>query len=102
LKLYFTKEGFPDSAEAKALRAEAEQVTFLADGRRITEGHVNSLNMSEDEVRDIMAEAHGVGPENIYLSPSKSGTTGRSRSVGFRRWSSSWNPHAEMGDPNLN
>ena len=96
------KEGFPEPKDVKFLRAELEQVTFLADGRRITEGHVNSLNMSEDEVRDTLVEVHGVGPENIYLRPSQSGVGSHSRSVGFRRWSSPWDPHTKKGDPNLN
>lgn len=53
------KEGFPEPKDVKFLRAELEQVTFLADGRRITEGHVNSLNMSKDEVRDTLKDGAG-------------------------------------------
>ena len=96
------KEGFPDSDEAKTLVAQAEQITYLADGRVITNGHVSSLNMSDGEIKDVLAEVHGVGTGNIHLQPQPSDVDGRSKSVGFQRWNSPWHPNTPKGDPNLN
>jgi len=60
-------------------------------------------SMTTDEVKEAMARTHG-GDKDSYavgvheMRKSKFGKF----ALGFRKWNSSWDPHAEKPDPTLN
>jgi len=64
---------------------------------------VNS-NLDEAVVTQVLSEIYGIPAEDIY-GPSHSNNSARSLGrvmVGFRKWRSDWDPHAQKIDPNLN
>jgi hypothetical protein len=66
------------------------------------EGPVTSFDVaygsdvSRDEAKERIADAHGIDPEAVALGESEMRSTAAGRiSVGFSKWRSSWDPHAE-------
>lgn len=58
-------------------------------------------NMNPEQQRELLADTLGLPPENIVDASDTSTPRGKLM-VGFRKWRSSWDPHAQKIDPNLN
>lgn len=95
--------GTPDVEKFVDFRYDS--VVVGGDGH--TEAHVKIVDTdaSKEEAREMMAAAHGMDPADIVIGPAEKKAyqrrTGR-LAVGFSQWNSSWDPHAEQGDPTLN
>lgn len=63
-------------------------------------------DVSHERAREIIADAHGIDPAAVHLGDAEMRRTAAGRiSVGFSKWNSSWDPHAEREkgvDPTLN
>jgi hypothetical protein len=81
--------------QPKILIDEPDSIVVDAEGKTSVVGMYHS-NMSTEEAREALAALYGTDPEKIRLGRDRTGP------VGFRRWNSSWDPHAERSDPNLN
>jgi hypothetical protein len=89
--------------EPKFLHGQTVSTVFTEDGIEVYDS-VSAHNMSEEEVRGAMAQFHGVESDQVSINDEidkVSRGVGRV-SVGFTKWNSSWDPHAENADSNMN
>jgi hypothetical protein len=80
------------------------EVTYTAESTQVRVASITNVT-DRDRLREMHAEHWGIDPANVR--PATSPSLGR-LSVGFRRWNSTWDPHADKAaeqlpfDPNLN
>ena len=94
-------EGAPE--ERKYLIDTPTSVHYGADGQlSAIEGYFQT-NLDKETAREVLAEGHVNTPDRIHFKDDPV-RRGQRVSVGFSKWRSSWDPHAEkpQSDPNLN
>ena len=84
--------------------AETIRAIHHIDGNNYIEGGVlSSADLSADEVKEVLAEAHDSEPSSFLLGEKEIRASARGRMVvGFSRWNSSWDPAASGIDPSMN
>lgn len=90
-------EQIPD--DVKFMISIPEALHFTKDGSALEVSTYGNIE-SADERRELIAEAHGISPDDVKQI-DKSTAAGR-LAVGFSKWRSSWDPQAQRIDPNLN
>jgi hypothetical protein len=88
-----------DTPDFEFMIAESTGSMSTAEGDII---HVESIgNIGDEQRREVIAEAYGISPDQVVRNDR---TTDRRRriAVGFHKWRSGWDPHAEKTDPTLN
>lgn len=86
---------------------EIKQIHIIPGEGALFDGTVHyPEGLDKEEVRGIMADAHGVSEDNVMFKGEEPRNDVMRRanrlSVGFRRWNSSWDPRAQTADPSLN
>lgn len=89
-------EQIPD--DVKFMISIPEALHFTQDGAALEISTYG--NTDNDERRELIAEAYGISPDDVKQIDV--GTAAGRLSVGFSKWRSSWDPHAQKTDPNLN
>lgn len=85
----------------KAIILEPETVLATSEGNLHT-GVCRGFNVDPEEMRDCIAEAGGVDPDDVSLGTEEAERKFGRTAVGFTRWNSSWVPEADKVDPSLN
>lgn len=89
-------EEIPD--DVKFMISQPKAVHYTQDGPSL---EINTYgNIDPDERIEVIAKAHGVSPDDVKLMDNS--TAAGRLVVGFSKWRSSWDPHANGADPNLN
>ena len=73
-------------------------------GNTFVEGAVlHDASADDDGVREAIASAYGGDADQVILGMDEIRNNKAARvMVGFRKWRSNWDPHAQKGDPNQN
>jgi hypothetical protein len=90
-----------DEPKIQFLSSELSAMHCTRDGALAEIAVVTNIE-SESEQREVISEAYGVEPEYIHKAGSYPDSSIGRVAVGFRRWNSNWDPHAENADPTLN
>lgn len=98
-----------EPGEPRFLAAACQGITHLAEGGTHLDVTVAASGYEPEEVREIMADVHGVETDNVTIVSKDGEPYDRDRpaqragrmSVAFssERWRASWDPHA---DPTMN
>lgn len=96
-----------EPGEPRFLAAACEGITHLAEGGTHLDFTVATSGYEAEEVREVMADVHGIDTEDVVIRSKdgepydRPGSRAGRMSVAFSsdKWRSSWDPHA---DPNMN
>ncbi len=91
---------------AKGVIVQPKNVMHTEDGPIVNGTMVGVGGISHEEAKEVVADTYGIDQERISLGEDEMRQTVAGRiSVGFQKWNSSWDPHAERdepADPSLN
>ena len=95
---------FPD--DIKGVFVQPTNVLHTEKGPTVSGTMSGVGGISKKEAKELVAETYGIDQERIHLGEDEMRQTAAGRiSVGFQKWNSSWDPHAERdepADPSLN
>lgn len=90
-------EEIPD--DRKFMVAIPKAILFTKEGLTLEVSTYGNIE-SADERKERIAEAYGISNDDVRQIDAST-AVGR-LSVGFSKWHSSWDPHAQKTNPNLN